>query len=52
VEKGEVLSHWSKEAQERMRKRIQEYKEKHKNAKLIVTPIEVNKGHKRRKGNE
>ena len=35
-----------------MRKRIQEYKEKHKNAKPIVTLIEVNKGHKKRKGNE
>jgi hypothetical protein len=35
-----------------MRKRIQEYKEKHKDAKLIATLIEVNKGHKRRKGNE
>jgi hypothetical protein len=35
-----------------MRKRIQEYKEKHKNAKPIVTLIEVNKGYKKRKGNE
>jgi hypothetical protein len=52
VEKGEIPSHWSNEAQERMRKRIQEYKEKHKNAKPIATPIEINKGHKRRKGNE
>jgi hypothetical protein len=35
-----------------MRKRIQKYKKKHKNAKPIVTLIEVNKGHKKRKGNE
>jgi hypothetical protein len=35
-----------------MRKRIQEYKEKHKNAKPIATPIEINKGHKKRKNNE
>jgi hypothetical protein len=52
VEKGEIPSHWSNKAQERMRKRIQEYKEKHKNAKPIATPIEINKSHKRRKGNE
>jgi hypothetical protein len=35
-----------------MRKRIQKYKKKYKNAKPIVTPIKINKGYKKRKGNE
>jgi hypothetical protein len=52
VKKEEIPSHWSIEAQERMRKRIQEYNQKRKDAKPIATTIETNKSYKKRKGND
>ena len=51
VEKGEISSHWSADAQERMKRRIQEYKEKRRNASPITTSIEAQRSQKRRKGN-
>ena len=51
MEKGEISSHWSADAQERMKRRIQEYKEKRRNASPIATSIEAQRSQKRRKGN-